>query len=209
MYRKLIDEHTLEAPPHIYKGNGVVIFNFDRNEALMKQHGYYPVYPDPVIPENQQISSQSTFTFVPLEREEIIESEDSSSSESIMHDDSYISAEWIYEDVPVEAFPERDEAETMMAQRILALVMKYNAMEDFQRMEDITIPGLLALAQQYQVTSEDLHDAETEILILARHLEAITELSWSDTWAGFKSRFPGYMATLLKPSSSDSSSDTE
>jgi hypothetical protein len=69
-------------------------------------------------------------------------------------------------------------------------------MDALNALDDITIPSLLGLAQEFNVSEEDLTKTETNILILSRHLEAITGQSWADTWNGLKSRFANYLAEI-------------
>lgn len=91
-----------------------------------------------------------------------------------------------------------NEAEKAIISQILALAEKYDAIEAMSQLEDITIPSLLGMAQTYGVSDADLQSTETKILILARHLEAITGQTWADTWAGLKSRFAAHVADLLQ-----------
>ena len=214
MYRKFIDSHTLEAPPKTYRAEGVCIFNFDTDPDAMAMYHYYPVYPDPSVPEGQQVSAQSTFTLVPRQCESaedverIVVDTDAETGErtqrtvvetvTVRKDCSYITAEWVYEDIPVPSYPERDEAELMIARSILKLAAKYDAVAALATLDNLSIPGLMALAAQYHVTDEDLHGTETDVLILTRQLEAVTGLSWSDAWDGLKSRLPGYFQQIAQ-----------
>lgn len=76
------------------------------------------------------------------------------------------------------------------------MVEKYGAMNALQELDDITIPSLLGLAEEFNVSEEDLTKVETKILILSRHLEAITGLPWAETWNGLKSRFSNYLSEI-------------
>lgn len=92
---------------------------------------------------------------------------------------------------------ERDAAELSLVSIIFDLAVRYDAVNELSRLESVTIPSLLGLSDRYGVSQGDLQKAETTILILARHLEAITGLSWADTWDGLKNRFPVYVAELI------------
>ena len=92
---------------------------------------------------------------------------------------------------------ERDAAEFSLVSVIFDLAVRYDAVNELSHLDAVSIPSLLDVSSRYGVTAGDLQAAETSILILARHLEAITGLSWADTWDGLKSRFPGYVAELI------------
>lgn len=92
---------------------------------------------------------------------------------------------------------ERDDAERYIVQKIAELADKYSAREALTNLEDISIPTLLQLADEYHVTAEDLQSLEVQVLILARHLEAVTGFTWSETWDGLKSRFRSYLEQIL------------
>lgn len=92
---------------------------------------------------------------------------------------------------------ERDGAERLIVGLIVELARRYDAVSELTRLTDITIPALLDVATRYGVTPADLQSAETNILILARHLEAITGMTWGETWDGLKSRFSGYLTVIL------------
>ena len=92
----------------------------------------------------------------------------------------------------------RDNAELAIVEKIVALAQKYNAVEDLVALDNINIPSLRALAKQHSVTARDMAAIEIEVLVLARDLEAIVGLSWTDTWNGLKERFPIYVAHILE-----------
>ena len=92
---------------------------------------------------------------------------------------------------------ERDGAERAIVGVIVDLAQRYNALNELAQLSDITIPALLDLANRYGVTNADLQTAETTILILARHLEAIVGSTWGEAWDGLKSRFAGYLEEIL------------
>jgi len=93
---------------------------------------------------------------------------------------------------------ERDAAERQIVQIIVGLASQYNALEELASM-DITIPNLTALADAHNVPEATMLAVETRILILARHLEAVTGLTWAETWEGLKERFMGYVQELNAP----------
>lgn len=45
-YAKYIDENTIKLPPRKLVTPHLVAFNFDKNEALLRQEGYLPVIED-------------------------------------------------------------------------------------------------------------------------------------------------------------------
>lgn len=108
----------------------------------------------------------------------------------------------IVEEVEPEPVPEdtteRDSAERQIVHIIVGLASQYNALEELAAM-DITIPNLTALADAHNVPEATMLAVETRILILARHLEAITGLTWAETWEGLKARFMGYVQELNTP----------
>ena len=95
--------------------------------------------------------------------------------------------------------PDIAQVERQIVGVIFNLVTTYHAEQDFIAMSDITIPNLIGLATRYNVAAADLQAAETTILILARHLEALTGATWAETWDGLKNRFAGYVAELIPP----------
>lgn len=95
---------------------------------------------------------------------------------------------------PEPDYSERNEAEHSIVAIIVALAEKYDALDELMGMQDISIPSLVGLADRHGVSEGELQSTETKILILARHLEAITGQTWADTWNGLKTRFPLYLS---------------
>ena len=92
----------------------------------------------------------------------------------------------------------RDAAERDIVSAIVDLARRYDALREMASLEAVDIPALLALARRYGVTAADLQATETSILILARHLEAITGTTWAETWEGLKTRFSNYIQDILQ-----------
>lgn len=116
-------------------------------------------------------------------------------------DESYYQVdEWEYTPIPEpepEPVPvERNEAEKAIVRRILQLVDKYDAMEDLQGM-DLTIPGLLALAQSKAVSDVDLQAVKSDVAILVLDLMAKEGGDWASCWDGLKSRFMQWVAEIM------------
>ena len=91
---------------------------------------------------------------------------------------------------------ERDNAERAIVNAIFALAQKYDAVEDVKNLvqnNSFDIPALLQLTIDKGVTQEDLTVTETNILILARHLEALVGGTWGEAWEGLKSRISSYL----------------
>ena len=60
-------------------------------------------------------------------------------------------------------------------------------------LSDINIGSLLTAAQQAGATETEIANASAILLALAKDVEAESGLNWADTWAGLKSRLPGYL----------------
>lgn len=212
MHRKFVDEHTLLIPPRTYRSENEIILNFDSSPEQMVAHHYYPVDPEPQIPEGYQISDESVFTFHEIYHEDIVtvvESSESTDPETgevsssstpveqmVMVDDSYIEADWQYEQIPEAPFPERDAAEKQIVGLIFNLAAKYNAVEAVAGLQAIDIPSLMALVQQYQVDPTDMQALMTTISIYVLQLQAVTEGTWSEAWDGLKSRFARWFGEI-------------
>ena len=120
----------------------------------------------------------------------------------IVTDKSYIQIDtWDYEPIPVpppESEPDttdRDNAEKAIVGRIAALAMKYDTLQDLTEL-DITIPNLLQLAADKNVTDADLQAVKSDIAILVLDLMAKEGGDWQSCWEGLKSRFVRWMQEI-------------
>jgi len=97
---------------------------------------------------------------------------------------------WVY--VPV---PEPGEAlyekERLFAQKLLQLATTFGI--DLTALPDINIGTMLQAAQQAGATETEIANASAILLALAKDVEAESGMVWADTWAGLKSRLPGYL----------------
>ncbi len=121
----------------------------------------------------------------------------------IVLDKSYIQIDtWDYTPIPVpppEPAPDttdRDNAEKAIVGAIVALAMKYNALEDLASMQDITIPNLKALADSKGVPEEEYGALITMLTPYKWQLEAVTGLLWAECWEGIKSRWQRWMQEI-------------
>ena len=87
----------------------------------------------------------------------------------------------------------RNDAEKEIVGLIVALARKYNAVEALARMTELSIPSLLALANEYSVTAVDLQETMTGVQIYVLQLQAVTGGTWAECWDGLKSRWEQWM----------------
>ena len=93
-----------------------------------------------------------------------------------------IRKEWQYKP----AVPEDAQAATIaIINRIAALVIAYNAVEDVKAMETINIESLLALAVEKGVTDEDMAKLKEDIVLLKTDLEGKMDANWYGIWNGW------------------------
>ena len=64
---------------------------------------------------------------------------------------------------------------------------------DLLSLSDINIGTMLQAAQQAGATESEIANASAMLLALAKDVEAESGMVWADTWAGLKSRLPGYL----------------
>jgi hypothetical protein len=97
-------------------------------------------------------------------------------------DGSTIRKVWQYKP----AVPEDAQAATLaIINRIAALVIAYNAVEDVKAMETINIESLLALAAEKGVTEEDMAKLKEDIVLLKTDLEGKMDANWYGIWNGW------------------------
>lgn len=93
---------------------------------------------------------------------------------------------------------ERDAAEKAIVGRIAALAVKYDALSDLAELQ-LTIPSLLQLAAEKQVTDADMQAVKADVAILVLDLLAKEGGDWASCWDGLKSRFPQWLQELNEP----------
>jgi len=95
--------------------------------------------------------------------------------------------------VPVEPIlPEALVAkEQAFADKLAQLAAKFQI--DLLALPDINIGTMLAAAQTAGATESDIANASAILLALGKDVEAESNQTWAETWAGLKSRLPGYL----------------
>lgn len=95
--------------------------------------------------------------------------------------------------VPVEpVLPEALVAkEQAFADKLKQLATKFQI--DLLALPDINIGTMLAAAQTAGATEADIANASAILLALGKDVEAESNQTWAETWAGLKSRLPGYL----------------
>lgn len=115
-------------------------------------------------------------------------------------DKSFIQVDtWEYTPIPEPEPPDttdRDNAEKAIVGAIVALAIKYNALEDLASMQDITIPNLKALADSKGVPEEEYGALITMLTPYKWQLEAVTGQLWAECWEGIKSRWQQWMQEI-------------
>ena len=97
-------------------------------------------------------------------------------------DGSAIRKEWQYKP----AVPEDAQAAMLaIINRIAALVVAYDAIEDVKAMETINIESLLSLAAEKCVTDEDMAKLKEDIVLLKTDLEGKMDANWYGIWNGW------------------------
>ena len=94
---------------------------------------------------------------------------------------------------PIPDTTERDNAEKAIVAQFAELALLYNALDDLASLEEISIPSLLALAQEKNVTSEHLQYTMCTVQIYVLQLEAVTGDTWAGCWEGLRSRFAQWL----------------
>lgn len=90
----------------------------------------------------------------------------------------------------------RNEAEKAIVGAIASLAVKYNALEDLANIDNVSIPALLALANEKGVTSADLQNTMSLVQIYVLQLQAVEGGTWADCWDGMKERFAMWLAEI-------------
>lgn len=173
-YAKYINSTTIERPTDAEFAG---ILNWRHHDAILRAHGYLPLVGEP--------EDRPGFEAVPVEfapEEECIRV-----------------LRWDYRAIPPEPEPdttERDDAEKAIVGRIAQLAVKYDALSDLAELE-LTIPNLLQLAADKEVTDADLQAVKSDVAILVLDLMAKEGGDWASCWEGMKSRFQQWLEELL------------
>ena len=93
-------------------------------------------------------------------------------------------AEWAEPSHPLVSEEVR-QATAAIINRIAALVVAYDAVEDVKAMETINIESLLALAAEKGVTDEDMAKLKEDIVLLKTDLEGKMYANWYGIWNGW------------------------
>lgn len=175
IYAKYIDASHVQYPSDAdFPG----VLNWRYHDALLRRKGYLPLVGEP--------EDRPGFEAVPVEFELV--------------ENNYINiVRWDYRAIPPEPEPdttERDNAEKAIVGRIAQLAVKYDALADLADLE-LTIPNLLQLAADKEVTEADLQAVKSDVAILVLDLMAKEGGDWASCWEGMKSRFARWLHELL------------
>ena len=152
--------HGVDFPPPSKYIDGRLVLGYDQRADLLLQDGYKPYVEDAPRPPAGFVVD--TWRYV--------------------DDGSLIRKTWFYKP----AVPEDAQAATLaIINRIAALVVAYDAIEDVKAMETINIESLLALAAEKGVTEEDMAKLKEDIVLLKTDLEGKMDANWYGIWNGW------------------------
>ena len=159
-YARYISESQISFPPPSKYIDGRLVLGYDQRADLLLVDGYKPYVEDAPNPPDGFVVD--TWEYL---------------------DDGYVLRKtWIYK----HAVPEDAQAATLaIINRIAALVIAYNAIEDVKAMETINIESLLALAAEKGVTDEDMAKLKEDIVLLKTDLEGKMDANWYGIWNGW------------------------
>ena len=81
--------------------------------------------------------------------------------------------------------------ERAFAAKLAQLATKFQI--DLLALPDINIGTMLTAAQAAGASETDIANASAILLALGKDVEAESNQTWAETWAGLKSRLPGYL----------------
>lgn len=159
-YARYISDTQIAFPPPSKYIDGRLVLGYDQRGDLLAEDGYKPyIEESPRTPAGFVVD---TWQYV--------------------DDGSAIRKTWTYKPaVPEDA----QAATTAIINRIAALVIAYNAVEDVKAMETINIESLLALAAEKGVTDEDMAKLKEDIVLLKTDLEGKMDANWYGIWNGW------------------------
>ena len=159
-YARYISDTQIAFPPPSKYIDGRLVLGYDQRTELLQADGYKPYIEDAPRPPAGFVVD--TWKYV--------------------DDGSAIRKVWQYKP----AVPEDAQAATLaIINRIAALVIAYNAVEDVKAMETINIESLLALAAEKGVTDEDMAKLKEDIVLLKTDLEGKMDANWYGIWNGW------------------------
>ena len=159
-YARYISESQIAFPPPSKYIDGRLVLGYDQRADLVLVDGYKPYVEDTPRPPAGFVVD--TWQYI--------------------DDGSAIRKVWQYKP----AVPEDAQAATLaIINRIAALVIAYNAVEDVKAMETINIESLLALASEKGVTDEDMAKLKEDIVLLKTDLEGKMDANWYQIWNGW------------------------
>lgn len=156
-YARYISESQISFPPPSKYIDGRLVLGYDKRADLLAEDGYKPYIEESPRPPAGFIVDTWRYA----------------------DDGSAIRKEWQYKP----AVPEDAQAAMLaIINRIAALVIAYNAVEDVKAMETINIESLLALAAEKGVTDEDMAKLKEDIVLLKTDLEGKMDANWYGIW---------------------------
>ena len=159
-YARYISELQISFPPPSKYINGRLVLGYDQRADLVLVDGYKPYVEDTPRPPAGFVVD--TWRYVDA--------------------GSTIRKTWTYKP----AVPEDAQAATLaIINRIAALVVAYDAIEDVKAMETINIESLLALAAEKGVTDKDMAKLKEDIVLLKTDLEGKMDANWYQIWNGW------------------------
>lgn len=152
--------HGVDFPPPSKYIDGRLVLGYDQRADLLLADGYKPYVEEAPRPPAGFVVDTWQYA----------------------DDGSVIRKEWLYKP----AVPEDAQAATLaIINRIAALVIAYNAVEDVKAMETINIESLLELAAEKGVTDEDMALLKEDIVLLKTDLEGKMDANWYQIWNGW------------------------
>lgn len=159
-YARYISETQIAFPPPSKYIDGRLVLGYDQRADLLLADGYKPYIEEPVNPPYGTVPNG--FFYV-------------DEGGMIIKKNDY-----------VPAVPEDAQAATLaIINRIAALVVAYDAIEDVKAMETINIESLLALADAKEVSPEDMAKLKEDIVLLKTDLEGKMDANWYGIWNGW------------------------
>ena len=159
-YARYISDTQIAFPPPSKYIDGRLVLGYDQRADLLLADGYKPYIEESPRPPAGFVVD--TWKYV--------------------DDGSAIRKVWQYKP----AVPEDAQAATLaIINRIAALVVAYDAIEDVKAMETINIESLLSLAAEKGVTDEDMAKLKEDIVLLKTDLEGKMDANWYGIWNGW------------------------
>lgn len=159
-YARYISESQIAFPPPSKYIDGRLVLGYDQRADLLQADGYKPYVEEAPRPPAGFVVDFWQY----------------------VDDGSVIRKAWSYKP----AIPEdAQQATAAIINRIAALVVAYDAIEDVKAMETINIESLLALAAEKGVTDEDMAKLKEDIVLLKTDLEGKMDANWYGIWNGW------------------------